>query len=205
MRYNIYLFIFFLFSCTNTHDKNESKKAEDLTTIKSNITSFFNGAVNDEEQDLIIDSIHILSLDTLNQKKDSLESIKSWEIHAARLSNYSKKVEEDADKKKRLMELSQRLDQSGEHEKKEAIKLYRKAADLESQIVSISKHIQSIDSLIKHGKLDTINLTGYKATFKVFAHDSKQTNRDVESAEILLDKNFRINRSNLDRALSNVE
>lgn len=205
MRYNIYLFIFLFLSCTNTHDKNESKKSEDLTTIKSNITTFFNAAVKDEEQDIIIDSIQILSLDTLNQKKDSLESIKSWEVHVARLSNYSKKVEEDADQKKRLMELSQRLDQSGEYEKKEAIKLYRKAANLQFQIVNISKHIQSIDSLIKHGKLDTINLTGYKATFKVFAHDSKQTNRDVDSAEILLDRNFRINRSNLDRALSNVE
>ena len=51
--------------------KNESKKAEDLTTIKSNITTFFNGAVNDEEQDLIIDSIQILSFLCIGQESQN--------------------------------------------------------------------------------------------------------------------------------------
>lgn len=194
-----------LFSCKSDFEKKEDLKKKGIKTLTENLTAFINGKIKSENEDLIIDSISILKIDTLNEKKDSIAAQIALLKYVERLNEVIENTHKQAKIRNRQMQLSKELGSDGTYYADEYKELLQNSQDNNSKAVKMLNHLKKIDSLIKFNKLDTLSTTGYEAIVKVYAHDSNQTNKDVESIGFYFDKNLRVNTKNIDRANSQIK
>ncbi|WP_346067606.1 hypothetical protein [Sphingobacterium siyangense] len=194
-----------LFSCKSELEKKEELNKQGVKKLTENLTTFINGKIKSENEDLIIDSISILRIDTLNEKKDSIAVQYALLKYVERLNEVVKNTQEQAKIRNRQVQLSKELGSDADFYADESKKLLRNSQENNSKAIRMINHLNKIDSLIKFKKLDTIKTTGYEAIVKIYAHDSNQANRDADSIGFYFDKNLRINTKNIDRANSEIK
>lgn len=194
-----------LFSCKSELEKKEDLKKKDIKKIIENLTAYINGTIVSESEDLILDSFAILRIDTLNEKKDSIAAQYSIVRYSSKLKNAIEENDKLLQIREKQEKLAKELGNDPSEYSDQVVKHLRKKVDYNISLTKLYKHYTKLDSLIKYKMLDTIKNTGYEVITKVYAHDSKQVNKDVDSIGFYLDKNLRINTKNIDRANTEIK
>ncbi|GEM_PF-2703927 len=189
----IILFIMATMGCGQSEEeKVEKRKQADIATINSNLSTYFQNKAKEEPDGIIVDSISVVRLDTLNERRDSLNSLTVYLRKIDMVNEYRELVNKQIKANINMSNLTSSLgmDHSYRSDAKDYLK---KAERLTTYAASIVKNAKRLDSLVRSNKLDTTKSTGYLAMVSVYAHGLDMSSKNIDSINILLDKNFMIN------------
>lgn len=182
----VVVFLIVFISCTKETDKQEKIIIENLTTyLKAKIAEY--------GEDATIDSILVAKVDTLTPLQDSMYL---YRIHINEFDKVKVELETFTEKAKmrtRQAELSKEI---GSNNMQYFLDDAQKNLNgMIEQKKIMDYHIQEatrIDSVVMSGSIDSVTVTGYRVEAKIYAHDSRQANKDNTEAVIILDKNYRV-------------
>ena len=143
--------------------------------------------------ELKIDSVNILRIDTLTQKRDSLDSF--WRLRAKMTSmqskiNESKSEVEDQVKMMRLTRgISVDLYSNAKSEYEEQMEILD---GLVKKYSSMLDRLKSLDILTRGNSLDSLKPRGYIVMSNIKARDMQNVAGDVDSATLMMDMSKRI-------------
>lgn len=187
------LFLVITSSCTSDVEKANKKKENDISLATQNITSFLNGMAKNFSDSVTIDSIQILKIDTLNEKKDSIHVLNVYIEKLSKMNSYTESLLDEAQNKIELYRLYKQIGGEGNFYKADADAAVEKMKNLDVQKKALLKNLQSIDSVLKTNSYDSVQTTGYLFIVNVFAKDIYKVNKNIDSLHLALDKNFLIN------------
>lgn len=182
---SIYFFVL-IGSCSS----RDSVKNEHMTIAKRNLETYLKAAALDDPSQLVIDSIRILRIDTLNEMKDSMQAVMAYLHKVQSIAKYRAQIVRDASSEAELAMLSRRIGSKSEFFESRINESVRVQDQLKQESEDIYKHALKIDSLVKRKVYDSLTTTGYSVLLSVFAHDAKMSNKNIDSIALNLDRNF---------------
>lgn len=176
----------FQFSCISSSDKQKE-------IISNNIKQYLTAKSLDNKEDVIIDSIQILRIDTLTPKQDSIILSRIYFNDSNKVYLELNDLMDQAKLYQRSAKLNKEigLDYSDDAEKSKDY--LQKAIELQSHHKNLINSVIRIDSIVKLQKIDSVTITGFGIHFNIYAHSSSHQNKDIKEVVFFLDKNYRIN------------
>ncbi len=181
---------FFLMPACKNHDKQRSELRSEL---RDKAMPYFIGKFKEEKAAFIIDSIIVLKVDSLNERRDSLHSFSQLNVMVTHQIALTKLQQETANNKLNQAQLMRNLD-------KALFEVYRDDATKEQEKVNsmleiskgLSTRMKLISQKIEKGELDSVKQTGYILLFKLKAHDLQNVAREIDSMQMNFDLDKRI-------------
>src|SRR5690606_11344692 len=190
-----------LLSCTmalvacgeSEEEKLAAKRNADVQTIKSNIVTYLEGISESDPSGIIIDSIQLHRVDTLNEKRDTIMMVNAYLNRMTKINDYRDLLQHQTKNKIEMAKLQKSIGMDVEGSRYDAQRLLDRVNAISKRSDRLLDHVMTIDSLTRTDTYDSVATTGYLAIVKLFAHDRKKAAVKIDSIEFVLDNDFFIN------------
>lgn len=189
------LFFLLVLGCKN---KNEILEKE----LLDNLSHYMNESIKESGDDIIVEGITVLRIDTVTAKIDSISNHYALLNLVERMTKAYTNHHEQTKIKINQARLWKSMDnEMFEIASKDAQEYLDKGQKNIENLNMISAKADNIFSKIKNGSIDSIQPTGYLVVFNVKARDSKNVAQDKDSLSLIFDLDKRIKKSEYDDLL----
>jgi len=186
-------FLSLMHSCESSIDKQRKEQIELHSKIRAIVENYILKSLGEVGDGDKVDTIDVYRIDTLTAKMDSTVKrshiLSALDLNLRRLETQQKLAQLNVDQATLTRSLDQSLHDIAKRDAQDEIDKSNKMLE---EVNKLKARLENIDSLINHGKIDSVTQTGYLVHFNIKGRDKKGVARNLDSLSLPLDMGLRI-------------